>query len=185
MAEPFEVSAMHVAGMARALGELGIAADVLARVSPATRAMLERPYDARWHPGSVLVEVSNAVLAQRGSDALEAMTYQMTKQSFGPVLRPVVSVALALTGNDPASVFSRLGNSLQVAMRGVDARWEAISPTKGTLTITYPVPVPVDAVQSWRGVARFLFELSRHADGRMTEHARVNGDRSLRMTLEW
>ena len=185
MADPFEVSAMHVNGMVKVLDALGYQARVAAQVSPGTRAALERPYDARWHPGTVLVEVSNAVIALKGGPALEVMTYEMTKQSFGPVLRPLISVALALTGNDPASIFSRVGESLKVAMRGVEVHWDANGPKAGTLAITYPMALPPDAVESWRGVVRFLFELAKNPEGRVAQHEQANGARTLRLQLAW
>lgn len=182
MAGPFEVSAMHVAGMGKALEKVGQLAAVLQQVSAATRAALERPYDARWHPGAVLVETSDALLALGGAPALEAMTYEMTRQSFGPVLRPLISVALALTGNDPAAIFSRVGESLKVAMRGVDVTWEPAE-RSGMLSLTYPVPLPPDSVASWRGVVRFLFELARCDTGQLAHHERVNGLRTLKLRL--
>lgn len=185
MADPFEVSAMHVNGLVKVLDALGYRAEVQAKVSPGTRAALERPYDARWHPGTVLVEVSDAVIALKGGPALEVMTYEMTKQSFGPVLRPLISVALALTGNDPASIFSRVGESLKVAMRGVEVHWDANGPKAGTLAITYPMALPPDAVESWRGVVRFLFELAKNPDGRVAQHEQANGARTLRLQLAW
>lgn len=185
MAEPFEVSAMHVAGMVKVLDRLGYTARVQEKVSGATRAALERPYDARWHPGAVLVEVSDAVIALEGGPALETMTYEMTKSSFGPVLRPVISVALALTGNDPASVFSRVRDSLKVAMRGVDVHWDPDGKQAGALSLTYPMALPADAVASWRGVVRFLFELSKHPEGQLAHHELVNGARTLKLRLEW
>lgn len=184
MAGPFEVSGMHVAGLAKALEKLGYLPGVLARVSEATRAALERPWDARWHPGAVLVEASDAVVALEGGLALEAMTYEMTRQSFGPVLRPLISVALALTGNDPAALFSRVDESLKVAMRGVDVTWEREG-RGGTLSLTYPIPLPPDSVASWRGVVRFLFELARCSTGRLAHHELLNGLRTLRLRLTW
>jgi hypothetical protein len=177
---PFEVSSMHVAGMARALTTLGYN-DVLGRLTPETLKSMDDPYSNRWHPGQVLVEVSNALVAVRGPDALEAMSYTMTRQSFGAVLRPMMSVALALTGNNPASLFARVGDGLQVAMRGVDVRWRE---AEHALELKYPEPVPDHVAASWRGVARFLFELSGR-EGRLESATFTDEHRTVTFVFAW
>jgi hypothetical protein len=185
MVPAFEVSAMQVAGFAKALGTLGLAEQVRARVAPSTLAALNQPYGARWHPGQVVVDVSDAIVAVGGPSALEAVTYEMTKQSFGPVVRPLLSVMLALTGNSPASLFSRLHQTVGVAMRGVEVDWAATGERGGTLSLTYPITLPPESLNTWRGVVRFLFELAKCETGSVARHELINGGRTLRMWVEW
>jgi hypothetical protein len=128
-----------------------------------------------------MIECSEAVAAARGDDALEAMSYVMTRNSFGPVLRPLVSVALALGGGDPAALFARIGDGLKMAMRGVDVTWRE---DERALFLRYKVQLPDGVVASWRGVARFLFELAGR-DGRLAAHALSADRRSLTLTFDW
>ena len=70
-------------------------------------------------------------------------------------------------------------------MRGVAVHWDPDGKQAGALSLTYPMALPPDAVASWRGVVRFLFELSKHPEGQLARHELVNGARTLRMRLEW
>ena len=69
----FEVSAMNLAALVKALRADGSAAKVLERVSPQTRGVLEMPHGQRWHPGAIAVETWGAIIDTSGAPKLEAL----------------------------------------------------------------------------------------------------------------
>jgi hypothetical protein len=176
-----EVSSMHVAGIAKAAATLGYD-DVVPSLPPAVRAAFETPFSRRWHPAVVLISFSDALVAHHGAQALENHSYEMAKSSFGAALRPLVSVALALMGGSPGALFARVGDGLSLALRGVRVKWRA---DERTLVLHYPITLPDEAVASWRGVARFLFELANTPGGGIAEHTFSGDRRTLTLKLSW
>jgi hypothetical protein len=156
----FEVSAMHLNAMARSLELSGVKAAVVARVSPATRDALSSPWGARWQPSIMLEELSMACVAEGGEALLEKVTYDMTKRSFGPIVSPMLKVALALTGRTPKTLLARLDDSVKLAMRGVVITWADTGPRTGTVTVRYPRALDVEVLAAWRGGLTFMFELA-------------------------
>jgi len=160
MAE-FEVSAMNLAAMVRALQPGGLLEPVRAQLKPATAAAIDNPHGSRWHPGDVAVDLWETIVRVHGPERLEAMNLKLTADSFGPVVRPLVMVALALGGRSPATVFSRLGDASKVATRGVEVTWEPDGPSAGRVSFAYGREMPPVVVEyGWRGVMRFGEELT-------------------------
>lgn len=158
----FEVSATNLAALAKALKADGSSETVLARLSAPTRAVLEMPHAVQWHPGAVAVEVWGAVIDAFGAPKLEELNLLLTRQSFGPIVRSFVKVALALRGNSPATVLSQFDEAIKVATRHVRVAWVAAGPQGGTVSFEYPRPMlRSDVVEyGWRGVMRFGGELT-------------------------
>lgn len=158
----FEVSATNLAGLMKALEADGSAAKVLSLVSAPTQAILKMPHAQRWHPGAVAVEAWSAIIDAFGAPRLEQLNLLITRQSFGPIVRPLVKVALALGGNSPATVLARLDDAIKVATRNVKVTWVAGGPTAGTVSFEYPRAMPrPDVVEyGWRGAMRFGEELT-------------------------
>lgn len=161
----FEVSATNLAGLVKALEADGSAAKVMARLSAPTQAILKMPHAQRWHPGVVAVETWSAIIDSLGAPKLEQLNLMLTRQSFGPIVRPLVKVALALGGNSPATVLARLDDAIKVATRNVHVTWTAAGPRNGTVTFEYPRAMPrSDVVEyGWRGAMRFGEELTGKA----------------------
>lgn len=180
----FEVSSVNVGSMAKALAASGRAAEVFALLSPETRAAWERPHDQRWHPGKVAIEGWSAIVKVGGPSWLEELNYRVTRDSFGPIVGPLVKIGLALSGSSPATIFSRLGDVTSVALRGVQFQWTAGVPTGGTEVLRYPVDMPPDVVEfGWRGILRVGSELT----GKVIRVDRFEAltPRSFRLTVSW
>jgi len=159
--DAFEVSAMNLSSLVRALQVRGLLEKVLEVVQPETRAVLSNPMQAKWHPGAYAVDTWLAVIKVGGPAQLEALNLKVTAESFGPIVRPLVKVALALGGSSPATVFSQLNNAVKVATRGVTISWTPESKTSGQVAFNYPQSVPPEVVEhGWRGVMRFTEELT-------------------------
>ncbi|MFZ5444451.1 MAG: hypothetical protein ACOZQL_30950 [Myxococcota bacterium] len=178
----YEVSSVHLSAFIKMARAMGVLERVLPTLSAGTRAVVERPSDARWYPAQVISELAEQVLAVAGGEVLEELNYRMTKESLGRLILPVLKVALAIAGNSPATIFSRLDDVLAVAMRGIRVEWTPQGPTAGTLRFVYPEAPPRSAESSWRGALRFGFELTR-ADGRVVRSTVEGG--ALVMELAW
>lgn len=153
---------MNLAALVKALQADGSAAKVLERVSAPTRAVLQMPHGQRWHPGAIAVETWGAIIDTSGAPKLEALNLALTRQSFGPIIRPLVKVALALGGSSPATVLARLDDAIKVATRNVHATWKSDDAQSGSITFEYPRAMTrTDVVEfGWRGAMRFGEELT-------------------------
>lgn len=157
-----EVSATNLGALAKALTAEGLLDKVAARLSPATLATLKSPHERRWHPGAVALEVWGAIIDVAGGPTFEALNLKQTRDSFGPIIRPLLKVVLALGGSSPAAVLARLDDTVKVAMKGLKVTWQPSGDTSGTVLFEYPCPMPrQDIVEyGWRGAMRFGDELT-------------------------
>jgi hypothetical protein len=110
----------------------------------------------------VAVETWSATIDVFGGPRFEALNLALTRQSFGPIVTPLLRVTLALGGSSPASVLSRLNDAIKVATRNVTVTWKASSSQSGAVTFEYPLSLPrSDFVEfGWRGAMRFGDELT-------------------------
>lgn len=179
----WEANAVQLAGLAKQAKARGLLEGTLARCSPATRNAFENPYAARWHPGTVLAEFSEALLALSDPATFEALNYDMSKDSFGPILRPMVQVAMTITGRSPSTILSRVPASIAPAVRNVTSTWEPEGTHGGALSFTYPSDISRNSELAWRGVIRFIGELS----GQPLRVTRLDfiASRTLRFSLAW
>ncbi len=103
---------------------------------------------------------------------------------MGPIVTPMLKIALTLTGRTPATLFARLNDSVQLTMRGVSATWKATGPTGGLVQIRYPRPVSPDVRFAFDGVFRFIFDLTGH-QGAVESFSHDEGGRVLSLTVAW
>lgn len=178
----FELSAVNLAAMDKALGARRD--EVYARLSPEALAAHRDPHGARWHPGRFAVEAWVAIVAIGGKQWLEDLNYELTKKSFGPIVTPLIKIGLTLSGSSPASIFSRLGDTTSVALRGVTFEWKPGGPSAGAETLNYPCAMPPEVVEAgWRGIFRVGGELT----GKTIRIDRfvAETDRRFRFDVSW
>jgi hypothetical protein len=181
----FEVTAVYVAGFRKALQDLGLLERVSAKLQPSTKAVLEAPHGARTHDAEVLRDLSDTLYALAGAEVFQQHAYLMARDSLGKILIPMFKVALALTGRTPATLLSRVPDSVHQALRGVKATWEPDGPNAGRLRVDYPQPVPSAAADGWRGTLRFLFELLEGKPAHIEAIDLTNGQRTLVIRVRW
>ncbi len=174
---------MQVAALFKQVKARGVDAKVLARCTPATREAFTNPYSVRWHSGEVLVDFSEALVAEVGQAVFADINYDMTRASFGPILRPMVQVALALTGRSPATLLARVPTSLESALKNVRAVWESTGKNSGRLSFTYPCSIQPDTEHAWRGALRFITELCGQPS--RLEKVELLGGNSLHFHYAW
>lgn len=180
----FEVSSVNLTAMGKALASSGRSAEVYALLSPEARATWENPLTARWHPGRHAVEGWAAVVKVGGVRWLEDLNFTLTRQSFGPIVGPLVKIGLTLSGSSPATIFSRLGNLVSVALKGLTFDWQPASASAGTLRVTYPWAVPPEVVDGgWRGIFRVGGEMA--GKGIRVERFRSESPRVFCFDVSW
>ncbi len=182
--DPFEISSLHLSSVGKALKDAGIHDAAIGSLQPATRAALDEPNLQRWFAGSIVEDVWQTVATHFGFEKLAEINYRVAKQSFGPVVMPVIKVALALSGSSPASVAGRLESMLKLAIREVKIVWAASGANGGTITITYPRPVVAVAEHAWRGVFRFMFEITGRQGG-IDRVEVLEGGSQFRFAVRW
>ncbi len=181
----FEVTAVYVQGFCKALKEVGLFDAVAAKLSPATKAVLENPFISKTHPLSLFRELADTTYEVGGAERYEHHAYVMTREALGKILLPMFKVALALTGRTPATLMARVPDSVGQALRGVTATWEPKSPRNGTLNVVYPIEVPPSAEYAWRGTLRFLFTLLENTPTRIDRFTRDETGTRLGIDVSW
>lgn len=175
---------MHVAGFVAAARELGLLEKAEPQLTAETRAVLANPYGAKWVSMHVIQDLTAALARVHGPECLDELNLRMTRNSLGKLVLPMLRVALAITGRSPATIFSRLDDSVKVAMKGVSATWLAKGPNAGMVTLRYPEAPPAVVHHAWRGVFRFGFEITER-QGRLTAHRYLDGGKTIELEVEW
>lgn len=182
--ESWKTSAVYLAGLSKAIRAAGLLDRVLPKLSAETRRIVANPYGERWHPAVYGTELATAVLEVAGPQTLEDLTFVLARDSFGPILGPMLKVALALSGAKPTVVFGRVDQSIRSAVQGVSATWTATGERSGVVSFEYPMVAPGFTDISWRGGLRFMFHLVG-VEGTIAPCERVDGGRVLRFALTW
>jgi hypothetical protein len=178
----WEANVMQLTGLAAQAKKRGLYEKALASCAPATREAFENPHSKRWHPGAVLSDFSDHLLASSDPKTFETMNYDMARESFGPILRPMVQVTMTLTGRSPGTLFGRMQASIGSAVKNVTSTWVPQGTNAGELGFHYPEAISPDAAHAWRGAIRFVAELS----GQLVRETKFAHDKgSFRFTLTW
>ena len=156
----WQASAVQLTGLWKQIVKRGLEAKVRAHLSAATQAAIENPWSTRWHPGDVLSDLSCGIVDELGAEGFADLNYDMTRESFGPIIRPLITVALALTGRSAGTVFARVPSGASSALQNVDITWKETGARTGTLGFVYPTPIRPETEFAWRGALRALSELA-------------------------
>lgn len=178
----FMVSAMNVRGFGNALAAVRRKDEVLARMPAESRAAYLAPQSARWHPGQYAIDVWAATRAAGGQALLDDTNYRFFTDSLSPIVRPVVKVALALSGASPATLFAKVGDIVHMAMRGLEFGWTPSGPKAGAFTVHYPRPVPAELL-GWRQVMRVGSDMTNTTI--VVDNFAAESDRQYRYDVHW
>lgn len=147
---------MNLVGVSNGLRAEGLFEAVNAAVSEETRAALADPRTKKWHPSRVALDIQGAIIRLASTDKLSDVYFRMTRDAFGPVMGPLIKVALALGGSNPATLFGKLGTLLKVSAQGVASTFTSTGKNSGTVTLDYVCDMPAVPVEhSWRGILRY------------------------------
>jgi hypothetical protein len=179
----YEVSSVALSSFAKAARELNVLEPALAKVSARSKEAFATPHRQSWWPAPILQELTAALAETAGPDVLAEVNYRMTRESMGPIVMPIIRVAMALTGRSPATVFARLNDAMAAGMRDVTIHWVPSGAKGGSVTFRYPEKVPTIIHHAWAGIFRFGYELTGHT-GRTVKHEYLD-ERTLRLDVEW
>lgn len=179
----YEVSATYVDALLRALGPDALT-EVLEALHPQAHPMLLNPWAEQWHPAYYLEAFGDAVVHVRGGQAFEDLAYTAMKDRFGDIVLPMFKRSLATSNRSPAAILSRLSSVIEVGIRGLDITWTSEGGQIGLLEVRYPRPVAAHLERSWRGVLRYVFEVTQ-SSGRVNQFFHSENGTTLQYRIEW
>jgi len=180
----YEVSGAYVDAVLRSLKGSEHFDTIKSKLTPPVREMVDNPWSETWHPALHLEAVGEAAIASIGLTAFEELAYAAVRDRFGAIVMPMLKSTLASTNRSPAAVLSKLESVVKVAMRGLDIMWQPESATTGLLQVRYPRPVAAHVENSWRGVLRYVFEVTQ-ATGRVERSRHSPGRNTLQYLISW
>lgn len=178
----YQVSGAYIDAVMRSLRERGRYPEIKEKVDPATRAMMDNPWSETWHPAIQLEVLGEAVVAVLGKEAFEELAYLAMKERYGNIVLPMLKSTLASSNRSPAAVLSKLEGVIKVGMTGLELLWKPDHDTAGMLQISYPRKVAVHVELSWRGLLRYLFEVTQ-ATGRVDRSRHL--ENAIQYQISW
>jgi hypothetical protein len=176
------VSSAYVDELLRPLKGAGHFEAVLAELGPRTTQMVLKPWDEQWHPAVLTESLGEAIVKIAGDAFYSETVYKLVKNRFGPILIPLLSSTLKK--GSPAGLFSRLEGLVDAAVKGVGMRWDKKSERSGTLWVFYPRQVSPVLEYNWRGVIRFIFEITKH-EGKIDAFQLSDSGNVLEYRVSW
>jgi len=135
--------------------------EVLARVSPQTRALYEKPPGwLSWVPSVHIDELEAAFLSIAGRDATVEMGRACSRSLGTTLVQPVVRIAFLLLGQSPAAIFENLDRFFALVTRGITFSYTAAAPRAGSVLAHFDGPdTPEAAFHVLQGALEFIFEM--------------------------
>jgi hypothetical protein len=179
----YEFSAAYVDTVLRGLRRQPAWDALVDKLSPAALALTKDPWGETWQPARLLEEVGEAAVVTVGADAFETATHAALRERFGPIVLPMLKSSLAASNRSPVTVLKKLNDLVKVAMKGIEVLYQAEAENRGVVQIAYPRPVAAHVVSSWKGVLRFVFEVT--TPGTITQTFHAPHGATLQFAVEW
>jgi hypothetical protein len=179
-----EFSAVTMGGVRKALVDLGWYDAVLAAASPGTRAILQAPEAAKYHPGTGLDEIVVLLEAAHGPTGPERLMRTVTAKSLEGIVAPLARIFVTLMGNSPAVIFERFETFVKSTSRGVTARWTPASAKSGTLVIGYGSQRTLAVAHGWKGALEHVLEFCK-AEGSVEVLPQAPDASSVSFLVRW
>lgn len=176
----FQTSAAYISAIARALQKLGQLAPVIAKAEPGAAQMLRAPHAQPWWRAPEAFAMTHAIVAVGGPELVTRVGQLAVTESISVIVRPLVSVLMAISGPSPATLFARFGQLTQAAIKNVKVEWKSTGSTSGELLITYPLVVPDAYPAWWLGGFDYVWAKTRRAGTTKATHRGTSLDFALR-----
>ncbi len=157
----WETSATYFHAVVLALEDLGHKAGVRALAPPAVQELIDHPQSRGWWSAEVSIELTRTLERYGGWELVQKVAKSASLGSLGRLIKPLVSVLVAISGTSPATLMARSGQLLTVAVRNVPSEWSTTSPTSGTFVVRYPTPVDRIYGAWWVGGLELIFDMTR------------------------
>jgi hypothetical protein len=167
----FETSASYMAAVTKALKKLGKYDAVLAKVmAPKSKQSLEDSYAQRWWGTQESIDLTLAVAAVGGPELVRQVGRLAVVESISAIVRPLLSVLIAVSGASPAAILSRYQDFTITAVRNIQTAYEPKSTSSGVLTVTYPCQIPKEYIEFWLGGIGYIFDVTKKTKGPSAAH---------------
>lgn len=181
---PHAHKAVTVQGVVQVLRTLGYLDDILTRVTPDTKAVLEQPHNKRFHPGKVLDETYTTLAVTRGNEEVERVMALATEGSLKGIIAPLARLFMTMMGGGPRVLLERFETLISGGTQGFTARWEASGPTEGTLIIGTDDVMPPVADHAWKGAVVYLLRFAE-VPGTVDVTPRGALTKEVRLRVKW
>lgn len=179
----YEVSPAYIESLLRVV-KTARRIDELLAAEPRLQPLADNPFTTDWHPAELLELLGEVTVRVLGEPFFEDMAYQAVKQRFGGIVMPLLGSAV--TKGSPGAVFGKLDSVVKVAIKGAKISFKADNDDAGVLVVGYPRPVAAHTAISWRGVIRFVFEVTgKSATGRIDAEQQAPSGQALQYRLVW
>lgn len=180
----YEVSGAYIEAILKPLRRTGQFDAVRDRLQYPVTELADNPWSRPWHPGQHYEAIGEAGAAVLGLAPYAELTYGAVKERFGPIVLPVIQRAVTASGKSPAVVLAKLDGLISVAMRGLGVRWQQEGERHGILQISYPRAVSAHLEHSWRGLLKYVFEITQET-GRVERSLQLPHRSTLQYLVSW
>lgn len=143
------------------LAERGLTAEVKAKLSAASRRVLEKPpFPFSWQDSAALEEIEQ-VLYAKSPQLVTELGFAAAKYLSGSVIAPVLKMAASLFGKSPEAFFANLDRFYSMVVRGFSFRYEPEGEKRGKVIARISGgPVHRSLFQQLRGNLAILYQLA-------------------------
>lgn len=184
MPDDYEVSGAYIAAVAASLKSSPNFRELTEKLPPPVLEMVNNPWGLTWHPAKLLESLGETTIAVLGADVFQEAAYVASRDRFGPIVLPMLKKSLADNKGSPVPILSKLESLVNISMQHVKMAWKPDFGNNGMLQVTYPRPVASHVEGSWRGVLRFIFEVTESAAGRV-ERTRQPSPHIIQYLISW
>lgn len=142
------------------LEKRGLKNEVMARLTPASRKLLEKPpFPFSWHDSTALEEIEQ-VLHARSPQLAAELGYAAADYLSNTLVAPVFKMAVTLFGKSPDALFQNLDRFYSMVVRGFSFRYEAGGRNQGTVFVQISGGRPHESLfQQIRGNLKVMYNL--------------------------
>lgn len=143
------------------LEKRGLKGEVMARLTPDSRKLLEKPpFPFSWHDSAALEEIER-VLHERSPQLAAELGYAAADYLSNTLVAPVFKMAVTLFGKSPDALFGNLDRFYSMAVRGFSFRYEPRGQTQGTVFVQISGGRPHESLfQQIRGNLKVMYNLT-------------------------
>ena len=184
MPDDYEVSGAYIAAVAESLKTSPKFHELTGKLTPPVLEMVENPWGQTWHPAKLLESLGEVTVALLGADVFHEAAYVASRDRFGPIVLPMLKKTLGENKGSPLPILTKLESLVNISMHHVKMVWKPDFGNNGMLQVTYPRPVASHVEGSWRGVLRYVFEVTECATGRV-ERTRQPSPHIIQYLISW
>ncbi len=166
------------------LVDRGLLDEVKAKLSPASRAVLDKlPFPFAWQESAALEEIER-VLYDKSAQLPVDLGYAAAKYFTDSIVAPVFRMAASLFGATPETTFGNLDRFFSMVVRGFEFRYERLGDRRGNVIVRIGGgPAHAALFQQLRGNLSMAFPLCS-VEGTIGE-AVVLGDGEVSFPVSW